>query len=218
MDNRYETDSISLISNRIYFRANAVANLTLTPAHDTYLVVKYGSAQVQEKAKKDVPTTMVCPLSNMNDTECYVYGCENVNDLGDMVALNVSNITLSQASNLQYLKLGDEVTENTKLTSLDLSSCKKLKVVDLRNCVNLTGVIDVSNCYSLEELYLTGTQVTAVNLPRGGTLKKLHLPAVSALIIINNPYITEFEYDGDYSNITTLRIENAGVLNDWLIL
>lgn len=216
MDNRYETDSISLISNRIYFRANAVANLTLTPAHDTYLVVKYGSAQVQEKAKKDVPTTMVCPLSNMNDTECYIYGCENVKDLGDMVALNVSNITLSQASNLQYLKLGDEVRENTKLASLDLSSCKKLKVVDLRNCVNLTGVIDVSNCYGLEELYLTGTQVAAVNLPRGGILKKLHLPAVSALIIINNPNIEEFVYDGDYSNITTLRIENAGVLNDYL--
>lgn len=209
MDNRYETDSISLISNRIYFRANAVANLTLTPAHDTYLVVKYGSAQVQEKAAKDVPTTMVCPLSNMNDTECYVYGCENVKDLGDMVALNVSNITLSQASNLQYLKLGDEVTENTKLASLDLSSCKKLKVVDLRNCVNLTGVIDVSNCNSLEELYLTGTQVTAVNLPRGGILKKLYVPAVTSLTVINQPSITDFFYDGEYSNINTLHVINS---------
>lgn len=209
MDNRYEADAISLTSNRIYFRANAVANLTLTPAHDTYLVVKYGSAQVQEKADKDVATEMVCPLDNMNDTECYVYGCENVKSLGDMVDLNVSNITLTQASNLQYLKLGDVTTQNTKLTSLDLSSCKKLKVVDLRNCVNLTGVIDVSNCYSLEELYLTGTQVTAVNLPRGGILKKLHLPAVSSLIVINQPYITEFVYDGNYSNINTLHIKKA---------
>lgn len=209
MDNRYEADSIALSSNRIYFRANAVANLTLTPAHDTYLVVKYGSAQVQEKAAKDVATTMTCPLSSMNDTECYVYGCENVKDLGDMVGLNVSNIALSQASNLQYLKLGDVTTENTKLTTLDLSSCNKLKVVDLRNCINLTGVIDVSNCYSLEELYLEGTQVTAVNLPKGGILKKLHLSEVSSLIVINQPYITDFDYDGDYSNINTLHIKNA---------
>ena len=212
MDNRYEADAITLSSNRIYFRANAVANLTLTPAHDTYLVVKYGSAQVQEKAAKDVATEMVCPLDNMNDTECYIYGCENVKSLGDMVDLNVSNITLSQAFNLQYLKLGDATTQNTKLTSLDLSSCKKLKVVDLRNCVNLTGVIDVSNCYSLEELYLDGTQVTAVNLPKGGILKKLHVPAVSSLIIINQPNITDFVYDGNYSNINTLHTKNAGAV------
>ena len=209
LDNKYQADVITLSSNRIYFRANAVANLTLTPAHDTYLVVKYGSAQVQEKAAKNVATEMVCPLSNMNDTECYIYGCENIKSLGDMVDLNVSNITVSQASNLQYIKLGDAVKQNTKLTSIDLSSCKKLKVLDLRNCVNLTGVIDVSNCYGLEELYLEGTQVTAVNLPKGGILNTLHLPAVSSLIVINQPYITDFDYDGNYSNINTLHIKNS---------
>lgn len=212
MDNRYEADAITLSSNRIYFRANAVANLTLTPAYDTYLVAKYGSAQVKNKAAKGVPTTMVCPLSNMNDTECYIYGCENIKDLGDMAALNVSNITVSQAKNLQYLKLGDAVLQNTKLTSIDLSGCTKLRKVDLRNCINLTGVVDVSNCYMLEELYLTGTQVTAVKLPYGGVVKKLHLPEVVAIEVINNPHITEFVYDGDYSSIKSLHLDNVGCI------
>ena len=214
IDNKYEVSAITTAANRVYFRANAVDNMVLTPVHDTYLVAKYGSAQVQHKALKDVPTEMECPLTSMSDTECYIYGCENIKDMGDMIGLNVSSVSIGAAVNLQYLKLGDETLENTALTSLDLSACKKLKVVDLRNCVNLTGVIDVSNCYGLEELYLTGTQVTGVNLPRGGALKKLHLPELQSLVIINNPYIEEFVYDGSYSAITTLRIENAGAVND----
>ena len=217
IDNKYEVRAITTAANRVYFRANAVANMTLTPAHDTYLIAKYGSQQVKHKALKDVPTVMECTLTSMSDTECYIYGCENVKDMGDLIDLNVSDMSLGAAVNLQYLKIGDRVKQNTALRSLDLSACKKLKVLDLRNCVNLTGAIDVSNCFGLEEIYLTGTQVTGINLPRGGVLKKVHLPEVSSLSIVNHPNIEEFVFDGDYSSITSLWIDNAGAVNNELV-
>jgi len=155
---------------------------------------------------------MECTLTSMNNTECYVYGCENIKDLGDLSPFNLGDMSLGAAVNLQYLKIGDAERVNTQLLNLDLSACKKLKVVDLRNCVNLAGTIDVSHCYSLEELYLTGTQVTGVSLPRGGQLKKLHLPAVNSLVVINHPNIEEFVYDGNYSTIQTLWLDNVGAM------
>jgi hypothetical protein len=91
--------------------------------------------------------------------------------------------------------------------------------LDVRNCPNL-GVgtdaegsvqtdVDVSGCTNIEHIYFDGTSIKALTLPNGGAIKTLHLPGtITGLTIQNQTAITDFVLP-DYSNITTLRLENV---------
>ena len=135
-------------------------------------------------------------------------------DVGDLSGLMVETIDLSKAKNLVRLKLGDgsDGYSNRNLLALTLGNNPLLQTVDVRNCPNLTQSVDMSGCTGLEEAYFDGTSISGLTLPNGGVLKKLHLPAsLTNLTVINQPQLAEFEMPS-FANLTTLRLESAGVL------
>lgn len=215
MDSKYNagddrTDTITL-------RGYAKADVTVTPYADLYCNIKYGSYLVSTRGQRNHPYTLACPLSNVNDTEIYIYSASRLASVGDLSGLKVGYAEFSNASKLQDLKLGDASSSytNANLTELHLGNNVLLKTIDCRNCTSLgTGsmaTVDVSGCSNIEEIYMEGTKITGINLPNGGQLKKLHLPStITNLTIRNQRKLTDLTIPS-YAGISTLRIENSSV-------
>lgn len=211
------------LSEVIQLRGYAKANITVTPYADIYPTVKYGSYVEQERGTHGQPTTLVCPLDNVNDTEIYIYSAPQLASVGDLSGLKVGFADFSKATRLQSIKIGDasQSYDNPNLYQFTPGSNKLLQTVDVRNCSGLGDTtmeghrqraVDLSGCEILENVYFSGTKIAGLTLPNGGNLKVLDLPdTITSLVIQNQPGITTFSVEGgDYSNIETLRIENCG--------
>lgn len=195
----------------IQIRGYAKSNITVTPYADIYPTVKYGSYLVAERGQHGVPVELACPLDNVNDTEIYIYSAPQLASVGDLSGFKVGFADFSKATKIQSIVVGSAANgyNNPNLTGLSVPASPLLSLIDARNCSALTGTVDVSLANNIEHIYLDGTVITAVNLPVGGILKTLRLPAtITNLTIRNQPVITTF-YMPTYENITTLRIENS---------
>ena len=219
LDSKYNAGDA--LTDVVTLRGYAKDDITVTPYADIYASIKYGSYLVQQRANRNVAYTLACPLSNVNDTEIYIYSASQLQSIGDLSGLMVGYADFSMATRLQSLKVGDAADSysNGNLTELYLGNNTLLRALDVRNCPNLKQAVDVSGCTNIEHLYFEGTAVTGVQLPNGGILKTLHLPAtVTNLTIRNQKAITDFSIGG-YGNISTLRLENVSEVFDlWEIL
>ncbi len=219
LDSKYNAGDA--LTDVVTLRGYAKDDITVTPYADIYATVKYGSYLVQQRANRNVAYTLACPLSNVNDTEIYIYSASQIQSIGDLSGLMVGYADFSMATRLQSLKVGDAADSysNGNLTELYLGNNTLLRTLDVRNCPNLKQAVDVSGCTNIEHLYFEGTAVTSVQLPNGGILKTLHLPeTVTNLTIRNQKGITDFVIGG-YDNISTLRLENVSEVFDlWEIL
>jgi hypothetical protein len=201
-------------------RAEGAVDLTITPYANIYATVQFDATRVQVRTTRGTPTVIHNPLSFANDAVVSIYSANALADVGDLAPLHLGYADFSRATKLQRIKVGDSDSnyENDQLKTLSVGTNPLLKVVDARNCTALGSAdmktIDLSGCANIEEAYFDGTVITGVGLPNGGTLKKLHLPAaVTSLIIRNQPSITELVVP-DYSNISTLWLENVSAAVD----
>ena len=219
LDSKYNAGDA--LTDVVTLRGYAKDDITVTPYADIYASIKYGSYLVQQRANRNVAYTLACPLSNVNDTEIYIYSASQLQSIGDLSGLMVGYADFSMATRLQSLKVGDAADSysNGNLTELYLGNNTLLRTLDVRNCPNLKQAVDVSGCTNIEHLYFEGTAATGVQLPNGGILKTLHLPdTVTNLTIRNQTGITDFVIGG-YDNISTLRLENVSEVFDlWEIL
>ena len=219
MDSKYNAGDA--LKDFITLRGYEKSDITITPYADIYATIKYGSYLVQKRALRGSSYTLECPLDNVNDTETYIYSASQLADVGDLSGYMVGYADFTNGTKLQSLKLGDESASysNANLIGLYLGNNTLLKTLDVRNCPNLgigankegtvqTGV-DISGCSNIEHVYFDGTSIKALSLPNGGGIKTLHLPGtITNLTIRNQTAITDFVLP-DYSNITTLRLENV---------
>lgn len=151
-----------------------------------------------------------------------VYGASHIKSLGDLSVIIPSKfINLSRCVNLTELIVGsdDDGYENSALDSIsDVSYLKMLQRLNICNCTALSGTVDLSNCDLIEEVYATGSAISAIVLPEGGYLKKLHLPSgVTALNIVDHAGLADFSMDS-YSGLTRLRVENTPNIDTAAIL
>lgn len=214
LDSKYNAgDSLT---DTITLRGYAKANVTITPYADIYTTIKYGSYLVQKRATRNQSYLLECPLDNVNDTEIYIYSASQLSSVGDLSGLMVGYAEFSKASRLQSLKIGDSKSsyQNTNLKELYLGNNTLLRMLDVRNCPNLTQAVDISGCSNIEYVYFDGTAITGLRLPNGGILKTLRLPStVTNLTIRNQTAITELSMPS-YENISTLWLENVSEVVD----
>lgn len=208
-DSKYQSGDAN--KQFITLRCYEVGDITVTPYSHIWTRIKYGSYTVTERSKRNVPTTLACPLDTMDDTEVYIYSADRLAEIGDLSPMQVGYANFSMAAKLQKLKLGDSSStyQNTHLTELYVGNNDLLSELDIQNCVNLKQAVDLSDCSGLETIYAKGSAITAVTLPVGGKLKTMQLPGtVTNLTIRDQKQLENITLDG-YSNITTLRIENT---------
>ena len=199
------------MENRIMMRAHSRADIKLKAYAPIYGNVFYNALRVQRRML-DTSTEYLFPwdASGAEDAVIGINDADLITSLGDLSPLMVETIDLSKATHLTHLYLGSnaEGYENKNLLSLTLGNNTLLKMIDVRNCPNLTQSVDISGCTNVEEVYFDNTSITGLSLPNGGVLKTLHLPeTVVNLTIKNHTALQEFVMPS-YQNISTLWIEN----------
>lgn len=210
-------------TDTIFLRPYAADDITLTPYADIYATIAWDATITQERAERNEPVTLECPYQSMNGNIVTIYSASQLASIGDISPLKVGQVDISNATRLQSLKVGDSSSSysNSNLYSMTFGSNVLLQTVDVRNCTGLGNTdiqghtqttVDLSGCSILEHVYFDGTMIQGISLPNGGVLKTLSLPAtIKNLTVLNQPSITSFSMEGtDYSQITTLRIENCG--------
>lgn len=209
-------------NDSIFLRPYAVADITVTPYADIYATVAWDATITQERATRGTAVTLHCPYSDMNGNIVNIYSSSQLAFIGDLSGLKVGQINIASATRLQALKIGDASNSysNANLYDLVFGNNVLLKTVDVRNCVGFGDTtiqghtqttVDLSGCSIIEEVYFTGTKIQGITLPNGGVLRVLALPSTIAnLTILNQSAIETFYVENnDYSNISTLRIENC---------
>lgn len=185
---------------------------SITPYADTYIVVRYGSAQVQKRALRGQTYQISAPPgTRVNDTETYCYNASMLQSLGDLSAFYPGYVNLAGGVKLRDLLVGSgaEGYSNTNFTAISVSNNPLLEQLNLQNLPNLATSINVETCVNMTSLLADGSAITGVVLPTGGKLTTLTLPAtITSITAKSLNYLTDFTMDG-YENIMSLVIENS---------
>lgn len=209
LDSKYNTGSS--METRITMRAHAQANIKLISYVNMYGHVYYNAEMAEHRMYRGHEYEFEWAATGAEDAVIGINDADMLTSLGDLSPLMIELIDISKATHLTALKVGDaaEGYINRNLNSITLGNNILMRTLDLRNCVNLTQSVDASGCTNIEEIYCDGTSVTGVSLPNGGNLRVLHLPStVTNLTICNQNNIEDFQLP-DYTNISTLRLENV---------
>lgn len=219
LDSKYETPEYisDFVTMRLY---TSNGDFSIMPYTGQYLKIKFGSTNVKVRGYADVSTTVPAPFGLVfNDTETIIYGGSNISDLGDLATKYPGTVDVSKASKLRRLKIGNPSAsyKNTNLRNLELGNNNLLTEIDVRNCPNLSGNLDVSGCKKLENFYATGTSLTGVTFVDGGDLKNIQLPGTMTSVIIKNHMSIENLDLESWGNLQTLVLKNTN-LDAWEVL
>ena len=186
------------------------ATIKVIPYADQYVRIKYGSYDVYQRGHAGVETTIIPPDIRFNDTETILYGASRITSIGDLSPLYAGTIDVSKAVKLISLKIGAGGNYcNTNLNEITVGNNVMLQELDIRNCPNLRGALDVSGCTNIKKIHATGTGLTSVKLAEAGSITHLELPdTITNLTVKNQNSITNFVCG---SNISTLVLENTNL-------
>lgn len=194
-------------------------NFQISTFSSQYISVKYSNLNpVKVKTAANVIANVTGPNLALNDFETSIYGASNIKDIKLLPSKYIGFMDFSKATKLRELVIGDSTPGYINLalgstTPVDLTTLVLLRKVDIRNCPNVRGALDLSNSQQIEEVYLTGTNVSSVSIPNGGRLSKMHLPAVQSLTIRNQNLLTNENLILDFSKLDRVRIENSNGLD-----
>ena len=218
MDN-YATFRLYTPTNWSGVRPNPDFDISLFD--DQYIGVKYGSYEQFTRAKANETVHITAPSGiTFNDTETIIYGATNIASLGDLSGKYAGTVDVSKATQLDELILGSTTTgyQNANLKSVSVGNNRLLRTINVANCPNLTGVLDLSSCVAIESVEARGSGITSVSLSSGGNLKTMRLPAtITNLEIIDKPNLNTLELEG-YSNVKIFNMRNTGSVNPLSLL
>lgn len=208
-------------SDQIMFRCNTPKSavvapdytLRIVPYSDMYISVLYGNSpettQIRAKAGREYEITT--NLTNMDDTAILIYCASRIQALNDLSACYIHDNDFSKASKLRTLVIGNSTTgyQNTFLTTLNMGNNTLLETLDIRNCPNLTGSVNLSACENLINLYAQNTATTSFLLANHGKIKNAYLPAtINTLTFKNLKDLTNFQV-ASYNNLQTFVCQNS---------
>jgi len=208
-------------ADQIMFRCNTPLSavvapnydLSIIPYTDMYLSVLYGNSAtpMQIRAKAGQEYTIENPLGGtMDDTAILIYCASRIQALNDLSGCYIHDNDFSKASKLQQLIIGNstEGYTNTFMTELNIGNNALLKELNVRNCPNLVGSVNLTNCGNLETFYAEGTAITGVTFAPNGKIVTAYLPdTINTLSMKNLNYLTDLQVS--YDNLESLTEENS---------
>lgn len=212
-------------SQNIMIRGNTPTSgtsITVVPPANTavlsmyincYIVVASTSYNVVAKTKATRGQTYTMDFStigSMGETELYFCTAPMITELSGLAHLYFKQNNFAMGTNLQRLEIGSNVVgyENPNIESLTIGNNKMLEYLDVRNCPNATGALDLSGCISLSEVYLENTGFTGITFAKSGLLETAHLPEPTSITMRDLIYVEDLTLESA-NNITTLRMENC---------
>ena len=215
-------DALLSITFRPYYqvteeqRAAGAVDLEIEIYKKSYVTVLFDDSKVSQRVIDNTQCTVHNPLSYANDAVCGIHNAKMIKDVRGLENLFVGFWDSSNAPNLQALRLGSGASgyQNTATKTVSVGANHKITFVDMRGCVNFgTGdqkTLDLSQCPNIQEVYMDGTSCMGVDLPNGGILEVLHLPATTTSIVLRNqPRLTDVGLVvTSYNSIDQLWLEN----------
>lgn len=213
--------AINTTLGRIQFRPNDLGTMLLTPSMAMYPCIIIGDNDIR-KGERTAPEyeCEFTALAGGGGTTYTIQAADYLTDLGDLKDLTIDNQDggkfNASGKRLRSLKFGDATEEvTTNLVTLSLNGVLPcLEVVDLRNAEHASGSLDLSNCKRIKEVYTEGTGISAVILPRGSKIEKLHLSdnvSVISYQVVKN--LSDLVLPSDANGITLLYLEECDALD-----
>ena len=222
--------SANVKRDQIMFRCNTpmgavVApnyDLSIIPYSDMYLSVLYGNSlsPIQIRAKAGQTYTIRTPdgFTTMDDTAILIYCASRIQALNDLSGCYIHDNDFSKASKLQKLTIGNTTAgySNAFMTELNIGNNPLLQELNVRNCPNLVGSVNLTNCGNLERFYAEGTAITGVTFAPNGKIVSAYLPGtVNTLSMKNLKYLTDLQVT--YDNLESLTEEDS-IVNERVIV
>lgn len=208
-------------SDQIMFRCNTPKSavvkpdytLKIVPYSDMYISVLYGNSAdtTQIRAKAGQEYEIKTNLTNMDDTAILIYCASRIQALNDLSACYIHDNDFSKASKLRTLIIGNDTEgyQNTFLTTLNMGNNTLLETLNIKNCPNLTGSVNLSACENLVNLYAQNTAITSFLLANHGKIKNAYLPAtINTLTFKNLKDLTNLNV-ASYDNLQTFVCQNS---------
>ena len=210
-------------SDQIMFRCNTPKEaivkpdytLRIIPYSDMYISALYGNSanptQVRAKAGQEYEITT--NLTNMDDTAVLIYCASRIQALNDLSACYIHDNDFSKASKLKTLIIGNDTEgyQNTFLTNLNMGNNTLLEELDVQNCPNLTGSINLSACENLLKLNASGTIISSVSFATHGKIAHAYLPAtINTLTFKDLQNLTDLVIPS-YENLETFICRNSKI-------
>lgn len=211
LDSKYEAADYlaDFITMRMY---TDEGTFKVTPYIDQYLKIRYGSADVKVRGKAGEETVVPCPTGLVfNDTETIIYGANGISEIGDLSPKYPGTVDVSKGLKLAALKIGDSTSgyENPHLTTLTLGNNKLLRTIDVSNCPNLVGNLNVEGCTALREFKAMGSGLKGITFVDGGDLETLELPlSLTNLTIKNHANLLSIK-PSKFADLQTLILKNS---------
>lgn len=152
------------------------------------------------------------------ETFVYLLGTNYMSSLGNLKTLRLASGYVSTlevpGKMLTSFAIGGASGVTTNVPGLSFGTEKGhtncLEVIDARNASSIRNV-NIAAVPRLRELYLAGTSVTSIEIPRGSKIHSLSLPSsiqsISFRDLKHLPY-SSVAFSG-YSNITSITVENS---------
>ena len=213
----FTTDSADSISFRA---AGDIISYQLTPAISLYPTIQNGTSIIRgSRTNAGEICNMDITLSGTGDQQNNILGASFLMSIGDFHTKNVSGAMIIKGRMLRELLLGsktDSANIAIKITSLTLSDCISLQKLLLSNISTLSGVIDLTACTHLKQVYADGTSLTQIKLPQGGALSLIEYPTSTQYLTLQNFPILESSgviIDNCKENITDFFVTECPLLN-----
>lgn len=203
-------------------------NFSLTPAKWLYPRIGKGTSRVPAKSDNSVLISRerVAPKTTFDylgftsegDTDIYIRGIDYMLDIGDM------NVYIKPAAfrflgkRLQQITVNPNGTDANHLAASSLTNtAMNIKSFVFRNVGTVAGTLDLSTCYRLERIDISGSTFTGITLPKTERLTKLILPAtLTSLIMDGQPNVNNTAADANavfsiasVTNLTSISIKNC---------
>lgn len=212
LDSKYSAGDAT--AKTIMMRAYQRSDFHMIPYSDVYIGARFDNAIVTKRAQRDTRYELSAPASwnpQDKDSVVAVYSADQLRDLGDLSGFKIGGFAdFTYAARLQRLIVGSDAVgySNAKLETLSVGGNTMLTEINVNNCVELKGSLNLEDCINIEKVYAINTKISSVNLPVGGSLKELKLPdTITNLTIRGHSGLTKLEIAGT-KNIERLWLEN----------
>lgn len=227
-DSKYDANPFTskYINMRLYVPKDSVPALTLKRATRGYLAAKFGDYSAKIRAEESGKAyTVYAPEASFSDSTEWklrdavtnIFGADWITSLGDLSPCYPAHVDITDAIRLADLIIGSAAQgyTNSNLTSLEIGSKPALLHVNVQNCPNLTGELDLSGCQNIRQVLAGGSGLQSVKLPVGGYIDTLQIDEPTTLIICQHSSLTTLDIKS-YAKLSTLWVDDASPNVDWL--
>lgn len=183
---------------------------------DQYVTVDYAQGNIVGPVRihANTPYHIDSPFETSTDQEMYIYGLDDIIDLGDLSTKYFNKFQLNKATKLRKLILGSHEGNfsNPNLGTANIFSIGDkggnvpfLEEINIENCSGITNALDLSACPYLQKVYAKGSSITEINFYEGGNLKHVELPASTTSLVLNGQLFFDTKTNPDNLTLESYR-------------